>query len=405
MAPADNIRQRDQRVIRKFEKKKGRHRKMKKNVKRLIAGAVVLLVAAGIVVRIAGGNKKEEEYETRPTVAVENPKTGDITLYTDLTGTIEPISKAVVQPKIGGELLEVNFQAGDQVEAGQVLCKIDSDALTALQLQMQSASVAADNAARELARIQPLYASGYISQQQFDQAQSSATSAQLAYESAKNQYDLQVEYTTVTAPISGVIESRNVEPHDHIGTDTKICVISGGDQLQVKFGVTEKILRNMKVNDPVQVEKNGTDYEVNVTEIGSMVNSATGLYDAKAFVNNAESLTSGTKVKLTVVMDQVKDVLTVPVDAVNYDNGKAFVYCYDNGAAKKVMIEAGIYDAQTMEVKSGLTAGDQVITTWSNELVDGQEVLIDSDNGQNENAAQGESAAENAGEETQKAGE
>ena len=59
MAPADNIRQRDQRVIRKFEKKKGRHRKMKKNVKRLIAGAVVLLVAAGIVVRIAGGNKKD----------------------------------------------------------------------------------------------------------------------------------------------------------------------------------------------------------------------------------------------------------------------------------------------------------------------------------------------------------
>ena len=75
-------------------------------------------------------------------------------------------------------------------------------------------------------------------------------------------------------------------------------------------------------------------------------------------------------------MDQVKGVLTVPVDAVNYDNGKAFVYCYDNGAAKKVMIEAGIYDAQTMEVKSGLTAGDQVITTWSNELVDGQEVLL-----------------------------
>ena len=202
-----------------------------------------------------------------------------------------------------------------------------------------------------------------------------------------------------------MIESRNVEPHDHIGTDTKICVISGGDQLQVKFGITEKILRNIKVNDPIQVEKNGTEYDGNVTEVGSMVNSATGLYDAKAFVNNAESLTSGTKVKLTVVMDQVKGVLTVPVDAVNYDNGKAFVYCYDNGAAKKVMIEAGIYDAQTMEVKSGLTAGDQVITTWSNELVDGQEVLIDSDNGQNENAAQGESAAENAGEETQKAGE
>ena len=58
-----------------------------------------------------------------------------------------------------------------------------------------------------------------------------------------------------------------------------------------------------------------------------------------------------------------------------------------------------------MEVKSGLTAGDQVITTWSNELVDGQEVLLDSDNEQNENADQEESTAENAREETQKAGE
>ena len=75
-------------------------------------------------------------------------------------------------------------------------------------------------------------------------------------------------------------------------------MISGGDQLQVKFGITEKILRNIKVNDPIQVEKNGTEYDGNVTEVGSMVNSATGLYDAKAFVNNAESLTSGTKVKI-----------------------------------------------------------------------------------------------------------
>ena len=55
MAPADNIRQRDQRVIRKFEKKKGRHRKMKKNVKRLIAGAVVLLLS---VLPVATKKKK-----------------------------------------------------------------------------------------------------------------------------------------------------------------------------------------------------------------------------------------------------------------------------------------------------------------------------------------------------------
>lgn len=350
---------------------------MKKGTKKLIAGAVIVLAAAGIVFRVVKGMEKPAEYESRPTVAAQNPLTNDsITIYTDLTGTIEPISKAVVMPKIGGELLEVNFQAGDTVEAGQVLCRIDSDALTALQLQMETASVSADNAAKELARIQPLYAQGFVSQQAYDQAQTGAESARLAYESAKNQYDLQVKYTTVTAPISGVIESRNVEPHDHISTDTSICVISGSDQVQVSFGITEKILKNIKTGDAVQVSKNGTDYAGEVTEVGTLVNSA-GLYDAKASIDQPGSLTNGAKVKLTVVMDKAENAMTVPVDAVNYDGGVPFVYCYNNGAAEKTSIEAGIYDSQKMEVKSGLTADSQVITTWSNELVDGAEVILD----------------------------
>lgn len=307
---------------------------MKKSSKRLIAGAVVLLVAAGFVFKLVSGKEEAPQYETRPTVAVQTPVTGDITLYTELTGTVEPVSRASVMPKISGEILEVNFQAGDTVQAGQVLCKIDSDALRTMELQMQSASVAADTAARELARLQPLFDGGFVSQQQFQQAQDAATSARLAYETAKTQYDLQMEYTTVTAPIGGVIESRGIELHDHVSPSAPICVISGGDQLQVNFGVTEKVMKNMNVGDALTVEKNGSTYEGNLTEIGAMVN-ASGLYDAKAAVSQGASLTNGAKVKLTVVMDRAEGAMTVPVDAVNYDNGNAFVYCYEDGTAKK----------------------------------------------------------------------
>ena len=110
---------------------------MKKSSKRLIAGAVVLLVAAGFVFKLVSGKEEAPQYETRPTVAVQTPVTGDITLYTELTGTVEPVSRASVMPKISGEILEVNFQAGDTVQAGQVLCKIDSDALRTMELQMR----------------------------------------------------------------------------------------------------------------------------------------------------------------------------------------------------------------------------------------------------------------------------
>ena len=375
---------------------------MKKSSKRLIAGAVVLLVAAGFVFKLVSGKEEAPQYETRPTVAVQTPVTGDITLYTELTGTVEPVSRASVMPKISGEILEVNFQAGDTVQAGQVLCKIDSDALRTMELQMQSASVAADTAARELARLQPLFDGGFVSQQQFQQAQDAATSARLAYETAKTQYDLQMEYTTVTAPIGGVIESRGIELHDHVSPSAPICVISGGDQLQVNFGVTEKVMKNMNVGDALTVEKNGSTYEGNLTEIGAMVN-ASGLYDAKAAVSQGASLTNGAKVKLTVVMDRAEGAMTVPVDAVNYDNGNAFVYCYEDGTAKKTMIEAGIYDSQNMEIISGLEADSQVIVTWSNELVDGQQVLLD--DGQKEESSEGNADQETSAAESEKAGE
>lgn len=375
---------------------------MKKSSKRLIAGAVVLLVAAGFVFKLVSGKEEAPQYETRPMVAVQTPVTGDITLYTELTGTVEPVSRASVMPKISGEILEVNFQAGDTVQAGQVLCKIDSDALRTMELQMQSASVAADTAARELARLQPLFDGGFVSQQQFQQAQDAATSARLAYETAKTQYDLQMEYTTVTAPIGGVIESRGIELHDHVSPSAPICVISGGDQLQVNFGVTEKVMKNMNVGDALTVEKNGSTYEGNLTEIGAMVN-ASGLYDAKAAVSQGASLTNGAKVKLTVVMDRAEGAMTVPVDAVNYDNGNAFVYCYEDGTAKKTMVEAGIYDSQNMEIISGLEADSQVIVTWSNELVDGQQVLLD--DGQKEESSEGNADQETSAAESEKAGE
>ena len=347
------------------------------NRKKGIMISVAVIAVIGAAAFILGGRGGGEEYESRPTVSAVHPRKGDIILYTELTGVIEPQSKAAVQPKMGGEVLEVYFQAGDRVEAGQALVKIDSDALTALKLQMDAAEVSVRDAASNLTRTRALYTQGYVSEQTMEQAENADQNARIAYETARNQYDLQLEYTTVTAPISGTVESRSVEPHDHVDTSAQICVISAGDQLQVKFGITEKIHQTLSLDDVISIEKNGTAYEGVVAEIGTMVNSATGLYDAKASIPQSAGLTTGTRVKLTAVMSRAENVLTVPVDAVNYDKGEAFVYCYEGGTARKTMIESGIYDSNTMEVKSGLTEESMVITSWSNELMDGAEVIHD----------------------------
>ena len=172
----------------------------------------------------------------------------------------------------------------------------------------------------------------------------------------------------------------------------------------MKFGVTEKTMKNMSLGDILTVEKNGSSREGSITEIGSMVNSSTGLYDVKASLPQDGSLSNGTRVKITVVMDHADDVMTIPLDAVNYDAGVPFVYVYNNGVAEKTEIETGIYDSDRMQVVSGLNAGDQVITTWSNELVAGQEVLLDNgtdsaemttDSSSDSSAESAESSADN----------
>ena len=376
---------------------------MKKKI--IIAGAAVVVLAAVIAVPRIFTGEEIGEYESRPTVEVQKPETRDIVLYTEMIGTIEPASKADVQPKMGGEILEVFFQAGDYVEAGQALCQIDSDALTSLKLSMDSASIAMSEAQRTLSRTQALYATGAVSQQQMEQAQDAAESSRIAYESAKNQYDLQVEYTTVTAPISGVVEARSIEPHDHIETDTVVCTISSDDQYEIQFGISDRTLENLSVGDVIQVDKGGNTYEAHVSEIGTMVNAATGLYDVKAVVPQENGLTTGAKVKLTVVQDQAKDALTIPVDAVSYSASVAYVYCYENGTVRRVDVETGIYDEERMEILSGLTADSQVITTWSNELVDGAQVLMKEADAGKETSGEEETQAADGAQEGEDAAE
>ena len=70
--------------------------------------------------------------------------------------------------------------------------------------------------------------------------------------------------------------------------------------------------------------------------------------------------------------------MTVPAECVNYDNGEAFVYVYENetGLAKKVFVEDGLVDAEKIEIVSGLEYDDQIIVSWSRELYDGAAVQI-----------------------------
>ncbi|MEG1900817.1 MAG: efflux RND transporter periplasmic adaptor subunit [Clostridium sp.] len=347
---------------------------MKKAVKIITAAAVLAVLTAMVAPRYL--KPKEEAVAALPTVSVQNPQMGSIEIHTALTGAVEPADIVYVIPKVGGEVTETYVKAGDMVTEGQKLCHIDTKQVDGAKINLDTATVSLQDANTNLQRMQVLFDSGDISSQQFEQIQSSAKMAKLQYDAAKIGYDNQMEFSTITAPIGGLVETFDVSVHDNVSQQNVLCVISGKGAKALSFYVTERVVKNLKMGDEIQIEKNGSEYSGVISEVSTMLDSATGLFKVKASLEGADALATGSQVKLYVTSDRADYVMLIPTDAIYYTNGEPKVYVYKDGLVDECQIEVGIYDAEKAEIKSGLTPEDQVIVTWSSELFKGSKVEL-----------------------------
>jgi RND family efflux transporter MFP subunit len=213
-----------------------------------------------------------------------------------------------------------------------------------------------------------------------DSAQASVNSAQAGMESAQVAIDsaeYQMDMYTLTAPIAGVIEAVNVSEHDFATPSSPAFVISNKDTMTVTFYVSEGIRNTLNVGQKVQADRNGTLYDAAITDIGSMVDQSTGLFEIKACVSDPDdSLLTGSSVKVTADTYSQDDALLIPYDAVYYDDSQPYVYVAVNNIAERRDIETGIFDEETITVLSGLSVEDQLITSWSANLRAGAEISV-----------------------------
>ena len=208
---------------------------------------------------------------------------------------------------------------------------------------------------------------------QVNSAKVGAAGAKVGIDSAEYQLDMY----TLTAPIDGVIEAVNVEVHGFASPGNPAFVISNKDTMTVTFGVSEGIRGTLKVGQKIEVDRNGKIYDAAITEIGSMIDQTTGLFMIKSCVSTPDdSLLTGSSVKVTADTYSRSDALLIPYDAVYYDNSQPYVYVAVGGVAERRDIETDIFDEQTITVLSGLTAEDQLITSWSANLRDGAVISI-----------------------------
>ncbi len=361
----------------------------------IIAGAVILILAvAGLMIpRILGGNKDEIVAEVPPAVTVVKPETRNIQLSSELIGTIEPDSIVYVTPLGSGEITNTGVQTGDMVSAGQLLCVIDTKQVESAKITAETARVSYEDAKKNLDRMTVLYQAGDVAEADYQSLVDKVQLAKLQYDNAKIGYNIQLESSQVTAPISGRVESFNVKAHDMVSPSTVLCVISGEGGKAVTFYVPERIVNGLKTGDSIKLEKNGTDRSAAITEVSTMIDQASGLFKVKASIPDGNTLATGTSVKLYVISQKADNVMTVPVDSVYYQGGSPFIYTYVDGKLKKNAVTVGLADNSFMEIKEGIQADDQIVATWTSELYDGSVVTL-SDAGSKENQTAQETASE-----------
>jgi RND family efflux transporter MFP subunit len=214
---------------------------------------------------------------------------------------------------------------------------------------------------------------GELRDDQKQLSQNNISSAQLQIDQLQENLDAY----TITAPISGVIETANISEHDYATSSNYAFVISNKDTMIATYYVSEDVRNTFTVGQKITLEKDDNTYEGEVVEIGSAIDQTTGLFKIKASVTgDTDGLLSGTKA--TVISDTYHEdnAIIIPYDSVYYDGSQAYVYTVVDGLAKRTNIETGLFDNDNIVVTSGLSATDTVITTWAAQLRDGVEVEI-----------------------------
>jgi HlyD family secretion protein len=385
----------------------------------LIAGAVVVVALLGVgVTRLARGSSIDPNKLAKVT-------RGDVARSVIATGKIQPITKVEVKSKASGIVEQLFVDINNRVHKGQQLAQLDQQEITA-EVEAQRAQLAAAeaNVSTYQANIEqdkvnaaapdlPMYKAtldrnlemqklGIVSRQALDDANKDylaaltrrdSSKAQIGVDTAKlkqaraqvmqnqaslKQLEEQLSYTTIVAPMDGVILSRDVEKGDAVSSilvlgSTATLVMTEGDinEVYVQGKVDEADIAHVYMSQPARIKVESFRdrvFQGKVTKIaplGVEKDNVTTFEVRVSIDNPGGELKANMTANAEILLDEHKGVLTVPENAVMYDNQKkASVEIPDKQqkeGKRKIPVTVGLSNGSVTEILSGLKEGEQVV--------------------------------------------
>ncbi len=307
----------------------------------------------------------------------------------EYVATIKSRNSATIMSDVEGWIFAINVKSGDLVKKGQTLMEIDPrrQAATVSNWESQRASKMANLqlAKVQLERAKGLSASGVISKQELDQAQSTYDAANADVKSMDaqiNQQQVQLKYFSVFAPVDGIVGDIPVHVGDRVTNTTMLTTIDERRGLEVYLPVPSDRARELKIGAPIQVLDAGGNVVLTtkVSFISPQVDTASQSVLAKAPVDQAaDKLRSQQLVRARITWSTQLGI-TIPVVAVSRVSGQFFAFIAEQkdgkDVARQVPLTLGQISGNDYTVLAGLKPGDQVIVSGGQNLADGMAIKI-----------------------------
>ena len=365
-----------------------------KKYRKLIIAAIIALIFIGTFVFLWQKSQPKEIVYSEFT-----PKLDSIQKTTIITGKIEPRNEVYVKPQISGIITEILKEAGDYVQAGEVIAKVkvipDMGSLSNAEARVRLADINLEQAKVDYDREKNLYDQKLVSADEFDKVSqqlrqakhelSAATDALQVVRDGFSKSNASASSTLIRSTISGVILDIPVKVGNSVinsntfndGTtiatvanmndlifrgnidETEVGQLSMGIPLKITIGALQDMTFDAALEyiSPKATETNGA----NQFEIKAAV---TVSRDADASKKGAAKIRSGYSANAEIVLARADRVLTIPESAIEFSGDSTFVYVLTDSTAEKNYdrryVETGLSDGVNIEIKKGLTDKDKV---------------------------------------------
>jgi membrane fusion protein (multidrug efflux system) len=341
------------------------------NIAALSASLAGILSACGV-----GEASTADEFTSAITaplpVEVVMPVRAEIFATYKTTTTISSDADAPVTARVGGEVVDILVEEGDQVVTGQLLARLDGDRL---RLEMEQAKAILQKTEREYERSISLHERGIVSKASFEGMKFDMDSLRASYELKRLNYS----YTSIRAPISGVVSARDIKLGQHVSERDTTFRVTDTNRLVAHLKIPQSELAKFSAGHLAEIRVDAMPNQIFAAEIARIsptIDIRNGTFRATAYVNNDSGLLApGMFGRFNIAYEKHSDALVIPSAAILEEDDQMVIYVVTDGAAVRRMIETGIRENGLVEVLSGLDEYEQIVVTGQGSLRNGSKVL------------------------------